>query len=220
MPLLYSALVYTEGEKEYKDLNLVLARYRNREEEETAGDKEEIPELYLRKINPDYICWLRIPGTAVDYPVVRSFRPGYYLNHTFQGTVNPCGSLFVQEEVKSLAHGNTVIFGHNRKDGTMFADLKNYKTKDFYKSHQIIRIYYERRWHEGVIFSCQLRGEEDLQYCQTDFLDTAEKQEFIDEMKEASLYYIPFRPSVNDPLITLSTCYGRSKRMIVQAVLM
>ncbi|MEY8354715.1 class B sortase [Lachnospiraceae bacterium 54-53] len=218
--LLPCALEYGQGAKEYRNLNVMVREYGARKGERTAGEKEEIPESYLRKINPDYICWLRIPGTAVDYPVAGSSRPGYYLNHTFQGNPNSCGSLFVQEDIKRLENGNTVIFGHNRKDGTMFADLKNYRSADFYKNHPIIRIYYGRKWREGVIFSCQLRGEEDLEYCRTGFSDEAEKQGFINEMKEASLYPIPFNPPVNGPLITLSTCYGRTKRMIVQAVLM
>lgn len=220
LQLFQRVLEYREGKLEYRELNRVLSGLQTEESGKTFDDNKEIPEAYLWKLNPDYICWLCIPGTSVNYPVARSTRPGYYLNHTFQGNVNSCGSLFVQEEGGELNKENTVIFGHNMKDGTMFADLKNYSGRDFYKSHKMIRIYYEGRWQEGIIFSCQLKEEEELQCYQTEFSNAKEKQEFIDNMKEASLYYIPVSPSVNNPIITLSTCYGRSKRMIVQAVLM
>lgn len=203
---------YIEGEKEYKELTLSVLNY-------DCGGNEEFSESYLQKLNSDYMFWLSIPGTSVNYPVARSVKPGYYLNHTFQGTENPCGGLFVQEEVKDLNHGNTVIFGHNMKDGSMFADLKNYRNQSFYSSHQTIRIHYKGKWRKGNIFSCQLREEEDLRCYQTDFSVPKEKQEFISQMKAFSLYDIQFQPPENLPVVTLSTCYGRSKRMIVQAVL-
>ena len=211
---------YAEGKKEYKELNRSLSKSNSEKDEISPTSKEKLPESYLQSLNPGYLFWLYIPGTGVNYPVARSEEPGYYLTHTFQGTVNPCGSLFVQEEVKDLAHGNTVVFGHNMKDGSMFADLKKYRNSSFYSSHQTILIHYKGRWQKGNIFSCQLREEEDLQCYQTDFSDPEEKQEFIDKMKDSSLYDIQFQPLANRPVITLSTCYDRWKRMIVQAVLM
>lgn len=211
---------YIEGKKEYKELNLSLSKYDSGKNEFSSNPPKKLPEPYLQNLNPDYMFWLYIPGTVVNYPVARSAEPGYYLNHTFQGTANPCGSLFVQEEVKNLNHGNTVVFGHNMKDGSMFADLKNYRNQNFYRSHQTIQIHYKGKWQKGDIFSCQIREEEDLRCYQTDFFDSKEKQEFIDRMKASSLYDIQFQPSAKRPIITLSTCYGRSKRMIVQAVLM
>lgn len=211
---------YAEGKREYKELNLSISKSNSEKNEFSPIQNEKLPESYLQNLNPDYIFWLYIPGTAVNYPVARNAEPGYYLTHTFQGTENPCGSLFVQEEVKDLNHGNTIIFGHNMKDGSMFADLKNYKNQNFYSSHQTIQIHYKGKWQKCNIFSCQIREEEDLQCYQTDFSDPKEKQEFIHQMKVSSLYDIQFQPSENRPIITLSTCYGRSKRMIVQAVLM
>jgi len=217
---LYSrTLEYEKGKQEYRELGRIFSEYRT-EPENTDDNMEEITEEYLRNKNPDYIFWLRIPGTSIDYPVVRSLKPGFYLNHTFYGTENSCGSLFVQSEISGLNNGNTVIFGHNMKDGTMFSELKDYRDSYFFKNHNIIWIFESGKWYQGEIFSCQLREKQDLQCYQTGFLNKKEKQEFLDDMKASSLYEISVSPSVKRPVITLSTCYGHSKRMIVQAVLM
>jgi sortase B len=174
-------------------------------------------EKQLKEINPDYIFWLTIPGTTINYPVVRSRHPGYYLNHTFKKSKNPSGSLFIQEDALIPGNENTVIFGHNMKDGTMFSDLKKYKNEIFYKNHDIIQLYCNERWYQAKIFSIQIRHESDLNCYETEFNNPTQKQEFIYSMKETSLYPTAFLPSVEDPIISLSTCYGQTERMIVQA---
>lgn len=213
-------LDYAEAKEEYKTLSAFLER------KEVCGPQgafsgtgENFSEAYLKRQNPDYIFWLSIPGTSVNYPVARNGEPEYYLNHTFQGTENPCGCLFVQGEIKDLYQGNTVIFGHNMKDGSMFADLKNYRKADFYSGHPTIQIYYKGRWEKCSIFSCQLRADTDFRCYQTNFSGIEEKEKFISEMRASSLYDIPFESYTDRPVITLSTCFGTSKRMIVQAVL-
>lgn len=175
------------------------------------------PHLQLKKINPDYLFWLSIPGTSINYPVVKSPRSGYYLNHTFQGTENPGGSLFIQEDTPAPGYGNTVIFGHNMKDGTMFADLKKYKNENYYNKHAIIYLYYHERWYNAKIFSIQIRNENDLDCYETEFYNETQKQEFITNMKKTSIHPTIYTPSAADPIISLSTCYGQTERMIVQA---
>lgn len=207
-----TCIPYQRAGAEYKALRRDVHSLQKRQGEE--------PEEYLRKLNSDYICWLSIPGTSVDYPVVRNPEPEYYLSHTFYKTENPCGSLFVQEEVQGLEMGNTVIFGHNMKDGSMFGELKNYRDQDFLNNHSRLKIYYEGRWYEGRIFSCQIREEKDLACYKSGPFEERQMQEFLMEMSQASLYPIPVPAPGQRRMVTLSTCYGSSKRMIVQAVLM
>lgn len=212
---------YAEAKEEYKTLSVFLERKEaGCPKEPFSGTGENFSESYLKGQNSDYMFWLSIPGTSVNYPVVRNGEPGYYLNHTFQGTENPCGSLFVQEEIKDPYQGNTVIYGHNMKDGSMFADLKKYSKADFYSSHPTIQIYYKGRWEKCSIFSCQLRADTDFRCYRTNFSGIEEKERFISEMRVCSLYDIPFESPADRPVITLSTCFGTSKRMIVQAVLL
>lgn len=210
---------YRKGSEEYRELNRILWKNRTESGENVDCNKDILFEDSLKQINSDYIFWLSIPGTSIDYPVVKSALPGYYLNHTFQGNENPCGSLFIQGETEQTDKGNTVIFGHNMKDGSMFADLKHYKNKDFYENHKILHIYHKGKRYEGFIFSCQIRDEEELECYQTEFSTTAQRYEFISNMKASSLYPIPVSLPEKASVITLSTCYGRSERMIVQAAL-
>lgn len=83
----------------------------------------------LRKMNPEIYAWIRIPGTEVDYPIVQ--RPeddAYYLDHTIEGEAGLPGSIYTESLNKQdFTDKNTVIYGHNMKDNTMFGSLKDYK---------------------------------------------------------------------------------------------
>lgn len=210
--LVFASIPYQRAGTEYRALNSL----KPLSDPLVQGEPEE----YLKRLNPDYVCWLTIPGTSVDYPVVRSPAPGYYLEHTFYKNENPCGSLFIQEGVQGLEESNTIIFGHNMKDGSMFGELKNYRDPDFFKNHSQIQIYYEGRWYEGRIISCQLRREEDTACYERGPFDEEQMHKFLMQMNRQSLYPIPLPDLDQYRMVTLSTCYGSSKRMIVQAVIM
>nr|WP_279231807.1 class B sortase [Clostridium sp. HBUAS56010] len=163
---------------------------------------------------------MSVPQTSISYPVVKNPKPGYYLNHTFEKTVNPAGCLFVQEHPEAVEWGNVVVFGHSMKDGSMFADLNKFRNEEYYNRHRTIQLCYQGNWYNGLIFSVQVRDESDLTCYKTQFEWTAEKKEFIDEMMDASLYSGDDVPSVENTILTMSTCHGSGERTIVQAVLL
>ena len=183
-----------------------------------AGDCRPSP-AFLSLRNPDYVFWIRIPGTSVDYPVVKERIDGYYLNHTFEEKENPGGCLFVSDSFKSLEMDHTILYGHNMKDGSMFSDLKKYVDREFLDSHPDIFLHDGLEWRQYRIFSCQIREESDTEvYVQS--MEKAEWSSYLDEMVRRSLHKTDLRPVETDRIITLSTCYGSRKRMIVQAVLL
>jgi sortase B len=208
---------YLDAKQEYKNLEKQVCN--NQSDILSPKGNTKTTDQSLKEINPDYLLWITIPGTTVNYPVVRSRSPGYYLNHTFFGTENPSGSLFIQEDAPELGDGNLVIFGHNMKDGTMFADLKKYKSQEFYKNHPIIQIYDKGQWYQAKIYSIQITNENDLNCYETGFVSLRQKEKFIFNMKKKSTYSTSYLPAPKDTLITLSTCYGSAERMIVQAAL-
>ena len=113
---------YASGRKEYRQLQEQLEAFAdslsNQTEEWNWNREEEDEDEWTRLMtsrNPDYVFWLWIPGTNISYPVVKNTIPGYYLNHTFSGKENPCGSIFCGEGAENL-----IIYGHNMKDGSMF----------------------------------------------------------------------------------------------------
>ena len=211
------ANLYMSSNKEYSNLNQTIWNPQSDNQNPTINTESSYKSPI--EINPDYLMWLSIPGTSINYPVARGRQPGYYLNHTFMGTENPSGCLFVQKDAPDPGDGNTVIFGHNMKDGTMFADLKRYIKPEFYKAHSIVQLHYKGKWYQAVIYSIQLRNETDLTCYETEFSLPSEKTEFIYKMKNSSMYETSYLPTSNDGLITLSTCYGSMERMIVQAAL-
>ncbi len=174
-------------------------------------------ERALRERNPDYCLWLTVPGTPVDYPVVQGQDNQFYLSHDFDRRESIAGAVFLDARGEALKGRNTVIYGHNMKDGSMLAALRKYERPEFYEKNRIIRVCYQGRWLTCPIFSCQLRKEEDLAPYQEPQTE-AEWKLFLADMRSASLFHCGGMPAQADRILTLSTCFGTKKRMIVQAL--
>ena len=97
---------------------------------ETPVDFDE-----LKKQNSDIYAWINIPGTSVDYPVLRCEDDNsYYLNHTVDKKKSIYGSIYTENyNGADFADFNTVVYGHNMKNGTMFGTLKKYRDKTFFE---------------------------------------------------------------------------------------
>ena len=174
----------------------------------------------LKLQNPDYAGWVLIPETRIDYPVVKSHGSDYYLSHTFLGEENGAGCIFTDQEDSVFSYDNLILFGHNRRDGSMFGDLKKYKSREFFQTHPVVWIHMENQWFEGRIFSCRLISHKEESVYQIRFANGKDKREYLEAAAADSLYFTGVTASVEDSIVTLSTCYGEDKRMIVQAVLL
>lgn len=112
----------------------------------SSGKAERVlteAERYLLSQNKDYIGWLTVDGTNVDYPVVQGDDNTYYLNHNFLGQPEAAGTLFADSEVGYPETGNLLIYGHHMKDGSMFGSLKKFEDRTFFEEHGYIR------WESG-----------------------------------------------------------------------
>ncbi len=90
----------------------------------------------LQAINPDVVAWISIEGTNIDYPVVQGTDNNYYLNRLFDGRENGAGSIFMDyRNTPDIMGKNTVLYGHNLKNSTMFSQITNYKEQSFYDQH-------------------------------------------------------------------------------------
>ena len=178
---------------------------------------EESPDLNeaaLVSINPEYQFWLSVPGTEIDYPVVRHEDNEYYLNHNFYQEQHISGCVFADSSAVPLAVDNTVLYGHNMKDGSMFADLKKYGEEAFFRENPVIQIFYRGKWVECPCFSCQLRHQSDAGAYGTNFMEE-EWLPYLEKMGATSLYETGIIPEGDEKLITLSTCYGKDQYLIV-----
>ena len=90
----------------------------------------------LQEINPDVYAWIQIPGTNVNYPILQSVTEAddYYLNTTIDGKAGYPGSIYTEKyNSTSFTDPVTVVYGHNMKEGTMFADLHKYTNSQPYQ---------------------------------------------------------------------------------------
>ena len=110
-------------------------------------ETEPLPELtaferyrVVQEQNSDFVGWLSIPGTNIDYPVMQTVdKPNFYLKRGFDKQYSDYGVPYVQENCDLALSDNCVIYGHHMNNGTMFADLCKYESEDFYQEHKTIR---------------------------------------------------------------------------------
>ncbi|MCL2662836.1 MAG: class B sortase [Oscillospiraceae bacterium] len=110
-------------------------------EQDSAAGQVHIPMPDLSLLNPDYIGWIRIDGTTIDYPILQGTDNVKYLTTTFMGERNPSGAIFMDSENDDGFKGLAILHGHNMRDGSMFAGLHNFRDDDFLASHSEIAVY-------------------------------------------------------------------------------
>lgn len=185
----------------------------------------EYAEIYQR--NPDTAGWLKIEGTKINYPVMHTpDRTDYYLYRSFDKKDSNHGCLYAKEECSILPHSdNITIYGHNMKDGSMFAPLLSYKNRSFYESHRYIQFdsIYGRNIYEvaAVFLTTATQGEGFAYHRFIDAEDSKAFDDFVFTCKALSYYDTGITPGYGDKLITLSTCdYSVTNgRLVVVAVL-
>ncbi|MBQ2752543.1 MAG: class B sortase [Firmicutes bacterium] len=186
-------------------------------EELTSTDLEA-----LREINEDVLGWIVIPGTMVDYPLMRSIDNEFYLNHSWDGSKNIAGAIFIEQmSSEDLSDFHTIIYGHRQKDGTMFASLKYYNSEEYWNDNRYVYIYDDSGVHKYEVFSAYEASVKNYTY-QIGFSGDESKQRFLDFCTGESVIETGITPTVEDSILTLSTCTAtgsNSKRWVVQAKL-
>lgn len=163
----------------------------------------------LYKQNPHFLGWIRIDGTAVDYPVMYApNQPDFYLRRDFFGNSSRHGVPYLEELCAPGMSNNLIVYGHNMKDGSMFHDLLNYADRDFWESHQTIRFDTMEEFGTYQIMTVFLYDAEwdPFKYhCYTD-MDECDFEVYLEECRERSLYDTGVTAEYGDELLTLSTC--------------
>lgn len=205
-------------------------------EKESEEEKEKLPEVdpalwlpntvdfaALWEQNEDVYAWITIPGTLVDYPILQHPTDDeYYLNHTIDHVKGLPGSIYSESiHPKDFSAVNTILYGHNMKNDTMFGSLHDYENPDFFEEHPYVYIHLPDRTLLYQIFSAVIFQSVYL----PNYLNYEEKNDFlayVEELKESPGYINPgMEPSFGDRLLTLHTCIGHDEnhRYLVVAVL-
>lgn len=175
--------------------------------------------------NGDFIAWIQIPGTTVDYPVVSSNDTEYYLNYTFSGKKSYLGTLFSLEKSDYRTPGkNIAIYGHHiRSNGeVMFSPLISYKQQSFYEEHR--DIYLDSLYHSDTytVFAVVNMRSGDWDPSDTNFASDEDFLRYVHRARSLALYETGVEVTAKDQILTLITCdrgfvpkYGR---LVVMAV--
>ena len=160
----------------------------------------------LAQINPDVYGWITVEGTYINYPLVQGDDNDYYLNHAYTGEFLPIGSIFVDFRCEDsiTRNFNTVIYGHNITDGSMFHDVTKFARKDFFEKTYIY-IYTLDGIYIYEPFSFY-KTREDYNYFRTGFTSAEDFISFADELSGNSSLEKEVTFGKNDRIITLSTC--------------
>lgn len=177
--------------------------------------------------NKDFIAWITIPGTKVDYPVVLTDNMDYYLSHGFTGKVSKLGTLFSLGKTDYKTPGkNIAIYGHHITDTSsgqkMFRPLLSYKQKSFWENHQMIYLDSLYRCGKYRIFAVFNMVKDEWDPSTAAFANDSDFLAFIRLAKSKSLYSTGVEVTETDRIITLITCdrsyVSKDGRLVVMAV--
>ena len=164
--------------------------------------------LYLR--NPDIAGWVKIPDTKLDYAVMQAEDNDKYHRTDIDLKPNDWGIPYVDFRVdQSKPSYNTVIYGHNMNDGTMFGYLQAYKKLSYYQQHPLISYNSVYRKDMYKIFAVVVCKADDPDFDYHNFIDSdddAAKNEYIEKIMERSIIKTTVDVKATDRLLTLSTC--------------
>lgn len=174
----------------------------------------------LKRTNPDVVGWLKVNGTNINYPFVQSSDNDYYLTHSFNKSYNGAGWVFLDYRNNGTNNKNTIIYAHGRSNKTMFGTLKNVLNNGWLNNtnNYVIKISTETENSLWQIFSVY-RIPTTSDYLQTNFNDETEYQNFLDMIKDRSSHNFETNVASTDNILTLSTCYNNSDKMVVHAKL-
>lgn len=212
---------YNKGDKEYQkiqDLVINTEKKDDTKEETFSVDFEKLLEM-----NSDVVGWIRFDEPSeINYPVVQGRDNEEYLKRTFEANTNKLGTLFVDVNNPGDFLGrNTFIYGHNMKNGSMFAQLLKYKDDSFYKEHPYFYIYTpDGKVRTYEIFSAGVVKDTSDSYIM-DYADDAAFQTYIDYIKQQSAYPTSAEVTTASKIVSLSTCTNvrDDERFLVHGVM-
>ena len=217
---------YRKGTNEYNSIEEMAVTERDPDSTEVAGpDAQPKPPIdvdfeKLKSINDDVIGWIYVDALPdISYPIVQGKDNQTYLHQTYEKNYNFAGTIFIDYENKAdFSDCNTLVYGHNMKNGTMFGQLKNFSKDDSaYNKSKYFWIFTPEKTYRYEIISAYTTAVNSDTYT----LFKGPGQEFVDYMNKIVSYSdvktTPGELGVDDKIVTLSTCTGNeSTRYVVQ----
>ena len=174
----------------------------------------------LQAVNPEVIGWIRIGAINVSYPVAQAADNDYYLHRTFKKVDNFAGCIFENcENSPYFTDQNTIIYGHNMKNGSMFGQLKQFAQQETIDRNPYFWIFTPHAIFQYRIFSSSVVSKSGdpyaIRFREADFAAFISRSQSSSEINCGDV-----KVTTADRLVTLSTCTGDdSTRRILQGVL-
>ena len=202
--------------------NTITTVENNIETEEVNDPYENIPNTFekLKNINSEFVGWLNVNNTLINYPVVKHNDNSYYLEHDIYNKKTTTGWIFMDYRINEKdLNKNTIIYGHALKSGLMFGSLYKTTYKSWINNEENLIINFKTFEEDNKyrIFSIY-KIDETTDYLRVNFIDNNDFLDFIKMIKERSIYDFNTEVGEEDKIITLSTCSGNNRRLVVHAV--
>lgn len=183
---------------------------------------DEIKWDELLSVNSEIVAWIYIPGTNINYPVLRVRDTSEYIRRDIYGDYSRAGTIFIEPTVQNPFNtGNTILYGHNLGNGLMFSQLKRYSSVSYRDNHKMIYIYFpDGSFNKYEVFSFMKTDADNNSVYNANVLTYENLQNYYDVIMNKNIYDDVDVSRENDVLM-LSTCMNGSKntRYVVHAQL-
>lgn len=212
-----AAVEYHRTKMEQEAFLRLAEEMRQKQEEKALTAEQEKMEQFqvydaLQKKNPDFAAWLKVDGTAIDYPVMHTpDDEEYYLHRAFDGSDSISGTPFIGAR-SDLNSDYFIIYGHNMNNDTMFGTLDLYQEENFYKEHPRLTLttpQEERVYEIFAAIETRVLYQDESGFRYYDLpgeLTEDDWHAFLDWIKINALYETGITPVYGEQILILSTC--------------
>jgi len=175
--------------------------------EQPAGPAVNQSFINLQAMYPDVVGWLTIPNTQIDYPFAQSHDNDFYLRRDLDQNAAQAGTIFMDyRNSSSFSDFNTVIFGHNMKNGSMFGTLKDFNDQTFFDNNRTGIIFLADETYEIEFMAFSVIKPDDPVIYNPNIVSEADKLNFLEYVRNTARYYKAIGATATDRIVTLSTC--------------
>ena len=173
-----------------------------------TDDGEDNPTLKdLKKLNPDVKAWIQVPKTNIDYPVVQGQDDMEYINKIVYGEFELSGAIFLSCLNKDdFSDPYNLVYGHNMKNGGMFADVADFTNKEYFETHQKGKLYLTDATRKIRFFACMKVTAADAKIYHPDGYRKENLKDLLDYIQANAVQYRDVNVADENSLIALSTC--------------
>lgn len=179
----------------------------NAEEETQPAERAPIAVDFdaLAEQNPDIIGWIYLENTCIHYPIVQSKDNDYYLHRLFDRSWSWPGTPFADYRLKGdFTDFQTIVYGHNMKNGTMFAPITQYQSQSFYEENPVIWLLTPEDDYKVELVAGLLTDDKSIE--KLAIVDQSVAEEFLTKIRECSTFQSDVETTPEDRYLILSTC--------------